>query len=358
MGMDAASDKLYYSFIGERPATGEYSAEREYRAEIAFTSLQRKEEYNNSSLDAKGRFIPENSALYMAGKSKQPLVDELFDEMFPGVYAQKYTYEAIPTFDIDNAYAFRGKGVLKNIGGMVKNVISDFGRTKARLRYWAGAADPYDTYSYIVETCKSFGLRPVFFIQMGNYNNGYDTNIWFDTPDGRSLIRFLAEHGQIGLHPSYASNFNKELLQREYATLADIVGNPITKSRQHFLMLRFPETYRNLSELGISEDYSMGWASQTGYRAGTTRPFLWYDMEHAEFSGLTVFPFPCMDGTMHEYLKMSVEESVNEAEKYVGAAKKYNGVFVPLWHNHSVNDRWEWQGRRTVFEQMMALACP
>jgi len=360
--MESIFDKLYFSFTGQQINAlnnFEPSPAQLYQAEILFTTLQRKEEYKTDFFDDKGRFMAEKSIMHLAGKSKQPMVDAFFDEIFPDAYASIYQYKCIPTFDIDNAYAFKGKGFAKNAGGMAKNIYSDPKRASARFNTWFDAkADPYDTYGYIIQICRSFGLRPLFFIQMGNYNNGFDTNINFKKSEGRKLIEFLSVHGDIGLHPSYASNFDEETLKREYDLLSEISGKPITKSRQHFLMLRFPETYRRLIDLGITEDYSMGWSSQIGFRASTSRPFLWYDLEREEFSGLTVYPFPCMDGTLHEYMNLPEEEAIDEIANLVSETRRHQGVFVPLWHNHSVNDKWEWNGWQTVFEQMLALACP
>lgn len=360
--MESTFEKLYFSFTGEfLPETyrAPDSPLRVGEAGYFFETLQRFEEYKPQHLDHFGRFPAEKSQLYLTGKHKLPVVDAFFDDLFPGRYAERFKYQCTPTFDIDNAYAFRAKGFAKNAGGMFKNMLSDRPRAGARWKTWLNAgADPYDTYAYIVECCKSFGMRPLFFIQTGNYNNGKDTNIPFGGKDGRTLLQYLSAHGDIGLHPSFASNADTDLLKREHAQLSEIIGRPVTKSRQHFLVLRFPETYRRLVELGITEDYSMGWSSQVGFRAGTARPFLWYDMERGAFADLMVYPFACMDGTLHEYLNLPPGEAVDTAAALIDEARVRNGLFTPLWHNHSVNDRWEWRGWRTVFEQMLALACP
>lgn len=359
--MEAIFEKLYFGFTGEKPVAENDFAPSEAQirmAESAFAILQRKEEYDAVRFDDKGRFPAESSALFLAGKQQTPPVDEYFDALFPGAYAKRYAYQCVPTFDIDHAYAFKGKGVVKNAGGMLKNLCADPKRARARWNVWMGGTDPYDTYGYLSDLCRSFGLRPVFFIQMGNYGNGYDVNIDFRTPGGRRLLAFLAERGDIGLHPSFASNTDDALLEREYKELCNLVGFEVRKSRQHFLKLRFPDTYRRLAALGIREDYSMGWPSQAGFRAGTTRPFLWYDWREHEFSELTVYPFAAMDGTLHEYVGLGPEEALRTVEKLIDETRRHRGVYVPLWHNHSVNDRWEWAGWRSVFEQMLALACP
>jgi hypothetical protein len=348
---------LYYSFMGKAPSREVHSPDG--RAAQMFDTLQRAEEYYTAVLDDNGRFPAEASARHKSGLTDLPEVDVFFDSLFPGAYAKEYAYSCVPTFDIDNAFAFKAKGVWKNGGGMLKNILTDPSRALRRLAVWMNTKpDPYDTYEYILNTCASFGLRPLFFIQMGNYANGYDTNIPFDKQAGRELIQFLSERAEIGLHPSFASNADNTLLRKEYELLSELVGKPVTRSRQHYLKLRFPDTYRNLIALGITEDYSMGWASQTGFRAGTCRPFLWFDKEKKEFTKLKIFPFACMDGTLHEYLHLSPREAVDKASDLIEKTRRHQGVFTPLWHNHSVNNLWEWKGWQPVFEQMLALARP
>jgi hypothetical protein len=351
-----AAERIFFSFFGRLPEAGDYLPSE---AEAIFAELQRAEEYNLPHQDEKGRFPAEMALRVKQGKAEEATVDNWFDEAFQGVYAAENRYACIPTFDVDHTYAFRGKGFWKNAGGLLKNGFNDRERFRSRIAFFKGQEpDPYDTFGYILQTCRSLGLKPLFFIQMGSYANGYDVNLNFKHSEGRNLIRFLAREARVGLHPSFASNQNPDLLRREYELLSDIVGEPVRASRQHFLMLRFPETYRRLEELGIREEYSMGWASQTGYRAGTCRPFLWYDLKRDAFSELTVFPFSCMDGTLHEYLKLSPEEAINKAESLIHTTRQQNGVFVPLWHNHTVNNRFEWKEWQAVFEQMLALSCP
>jgi hypothetical protein len=351
-----AAERIFYSFLGRLPQAGENMLPE---AEMVFAELQRAEEYNLPHQDEKGRFPAEMALRVKQGKAEEAPVDNWFDDAFPGVYASEYGYTCIPTFDVDHAYAFRGKGVWKNAVGLLKNGLNDPERFQSRIAFLRGKQpDPYDTYGYILQVCHSLGLKPLFFIQMGSYANGYDVNLNFRHSEGRNLIRFLAREARVGLHPSFASNQNSDLLRREYDLLSDIVGEPVRAARQHFLMLRFPDTYRRLEALGIREDYSMGWPSHTGFRAGTCRPFRWYDIRRELFSELTVFPFACMDGTLHEYLKLSPEQALNRAESLIHTTRKHQGVFVPLWHNHTVNNRFEWKEWQAVFEQMLALSCP
>src|SRR5690606_16885198 len=131
----------------------------------------------------------------------------------------------------------------------------------------------------------------------------------------------------------------------------------VTKSRQHFLKLSFPETYRNLIDLEITDDYSMGFAAESGFRAGICTPFRFYDLELETETPLIVHPFAFMDGTYIYYKKMRAEDAWNEISQYIEVYKKYGGEFTPIWHNRIFSEREpEWKGWNHVFEEMVKAA--
>ena len=99
------------------------------------------------------------------------------------------------------------------------------------------------------------------------------TNYALNTASFQKLVGHLDQRRSLGIHPSYRSHQNYDLLQAEYKRFSGLLGHETHISRQHFLLLSLPDTYRKLISLGIREDYSMGYASSVGFRAGTSRPF-------------------------------------------------------------------------------------
>src|SRR5690606_6388446 len=130
------------------------------------------------------------------------------------------------------------------------------------------------------------------------------TNLFF-----QEKIREVSKWAEIGIHPSYASNSNPEKLKIEIQRLEKISGKRIRKSRQHYIKLNFPETYQNLIANGIEEDYTMAYADETGFRAGTCTPFFWYDLSKEEKTELKIHPFCAMDVAMRNYMQLTIEES-------------------------------------------------
>jgi hypothetical protein len=105
------------------------------------------------------------------------------------------------------------------------------------------------------------------------------------------LLKKFSARCEVGIHSSYASNGNIEKVREEISRLEKITGKKIVRNRQHFLRLRFPATYRTILACGIEEDYTLGYSSLAGFRAGIASPFLFYDLEKEEATQLRVFPF-------------------------------------------------------------------
>jgi len=109
-----------------------------------------------------------------------------------------------------------------------------------------------------------------------------------------------------------------------------------------------------LLKLGISEDYTMGFASLAGFRAGTCTPFFFFDLSRNRRTKLLIQPFQVMDVTLKNYLQMEPEEAGQLIEELMMEVKKVGGTFISLWHNESLKDSGQWLGWRKIFEQILA----
>ncbi len=128
------------------------------------------------------------------------------------------------------------------------------------------------------------------------------------------------------------------------------------KSRQHFLKLRFPDTYRNLIAAGITDDYTMGYADETGFRAGICSPYKWYDLEKEVMTNLTIHPFAVMDGTLNSYLKLTPAQALEKVKSLAQEVKNVNGELITIWHNETLSDWKDWKGWKDFYEQVIRIA--
>lgn len=330
----------------------------------AFYLVSRYEEYLPFIADDKGRF-PEKSGIgFREGFYEIPVVNhyaiflkELLERQRPHLFFKTSSYQFQLTYDIDFAFDYRGKGILRNTGGYIKSLMRfDWKEMKSRTKVLLGNdPDPYDTYDYQFSLHERFNLKPIYFFLLGDYSK-LDKNISWRNTDLNSLLRKIAEKYEVGIHASFASNDHHEVLKREMERLSKITGKKIIRNRQHFLKLSFPATYQNLLGNGITEDYTMGFASLAGFRAGIASSFYWYDLSKEVITSLRLFPFAVMDASLYYYLKLPAGEALQKSKDIIDQTKKVNGTFQFLAHNDLIAERGAWKNWREKFEALIAYA--
>lgn len=328
-----------------------------------FYILTRYEEYLIEKRDLHERFIASESLQFKYNWLEQCICDRWCEDLISFMekeYQKAIPYNEIPlkfvpTFDIDNVRAYQWKEGLRSWVGYIKdrwkkNDISIQTRNEV---IQGKLKDPYDTFDEIL-ALKNDKIEPIVFWLIGDFAK-YDRNVSSLDLRHISLIQDIASNIQVGLHPSYKSNFSTFYLEKEVVRIQEILEQKITISRQHYLKLNLPFTYRNLQQFTISEDYSMGYASHVGFRAGTARPFLFFDLPKNSISTIRVHSFCYMDATFLDYLKFSLTESKLKVEELYQEVLTYGGEFIPLWHNESISDFGRWEGWKELYEYTIDL---
>lgn len=328
----------------------------------SFYLVTRYEEYLETPRDHFKRFQTTESILEKYDLLKKPVVNiwagmlaEKLKARFPELEIPEPKFNFLSTIDIDNAWAYSNKGFWRSLGACVKQMMKgNFSGARKRISVWQGKAkDPYDTYDLLDKTFKKNKDNALFFFLLGDYGT-YDKNIPWKNKHLRQLIRRVASTYQVGIHPSFASakKKGKKKLGKEIKRMEEIIGGKITKSRQHFIRLQFPRTYRRLIKRGIAEDYTMGYPSHAGFRAGICTPYHFYDVKKEAPTSLKIIPFQVMDVTLRHYMGLNPEEAMREIESLMLEVRNTGGTFSAIWHNETLTDQGEWKGYREVFEKM------
>lgn len=180
----------------------------------------------------------------------------------------------------------------------------------------------------------------------------FDKNPRREASPFKALLQKVSTYADVGLHPSYESTLNTSLLEEEMQFLTEALGRKTIKSRQHYLRLNLPKSYRALEASGIRHDYTMGYAEQTGFRTGTSMAYPFYDLELEQEMTLMVHPFCIMDGTLRDYQKLDSSASEIIIEKYISATKAMGGHFCILLHNETLSGIKRWAGWREMILRM------
>lgn len=330
----------------------------------SFYLVSRYEEYLPHKKDHHKRFLASESLAHQNGFLQKPMIniwskwfEEKIRDIYPDLPKSNRKFQFIPTYDIDIAWSYKNKGFTRNAGGFLRDLIKlNFKDVKNRYLVLNNKKnDPFDTYDLQRKYAQKYQLHPIYFFLFGKLGP-FDKNISNINNNFRILIKELKDYYDIGIHPSYQSNDHSEILKSEIRSLQTTVHSEIVKSRQHFLKLNLPDTYRNLLNQGILHDYTMGYAEQPGFRASICTPFQFYDLDLEVETKLLVHPFAIMDGTLRDYLKTDKTTAKEIISNLIEEVKKVNGNFISLWHNETLSNTGKWSGWNEVYEHLLKQA--
>lgn len=327
-----------------------------------FYLITRYEEYLPHEKDSYGRYAHTNSLAYQHQFLHLPLVNIWLNDFVKRLWTvdrpQSTVFTFTPTYDIDIAYAHQYQSIVKNIGGFFKDLMrGDFEKVIERTTVYSGTAkDPFDTYDWLDSLHQKHHLQPSYFFLLAAKRGIYDKNV---PPTAKGMQHLIKQHHSkytVGIHPSWQSGDSDALLQQEKQTLEHITQANCTKSRQHYIRLSLPETYRKLINIGITDDYSMGYGSINGFRASAASLFYWFDLEQNEATNLLVHPFCWMDANSYFEQQLSADEALVELQDYYNVVKQAGGNCSIILHNSFLTEQPQWLPWRKMYEVFLETA--
>lgn len=325
----------------------------------SFYLLSRYEEYLPYPPDEYGRFPHTESIACKNGFLQAPLINywladfqQALQSRFASLVFAVKKFRFIPTYDIDIAFSYLHKGKKRNIGGLMRSLLrGELADIKERIAVLTGKKnDPFDVYEWLYALHLKYNLRPYYFFLAAASPGEFDKNIPPHQPEMRELIRYHAAGYHTGIHPSWQSGDNRALLQQEIQTLEEITGNKVVHSRQHYIRFTLPDTYRQLTEHGILNDFSMGYGTTNGFRASIASPFYWYDLPREEKTTLLVYPFCFMDANAYYEQQLTPSQAYSEIHYYHDIIKKVKGTMISIWHNNFLGTDKKFEGWKEVYE--------
>lgn len=327
-----------------------------------FYLISRYEEYLPHQKDKFGLFDHRESLAYKASFLQKPLVNIWLDQLksnlqqnFPEIIFKRKAFNCQITYDIDMAYSYHHKGWMRNTGAALRNIWKrNWKELVLQVNVLRGKIkDPFDCFEALDALHLYCRIKPVYFFLVAKNRSVYDKNINPASRDFQHLIEYYAGKYDIGLHPSWKSFEDAALLKEEAEWLEVIAEKTIRKSRQHYLRFSLPDTFRQLIQIGIEKEYSMGYGDTNGFRASVASPFQWFDLQKNESTSLKIFPFCFMEATNFFETKTTPENAYRELLEYYNIVKKYHGTFITVWHNHLLGFHPETEGWRKMFELFM-----
>jgi hypothetical protein len=348
-----------FDFVG-RPAF--FKTEGDFPIDIfaaAFFLVSRYEEYLLFQPDKYGRFPHQASLAFRENFLDFPIINYWLDDFkkalnqkFPELIFRMKDFKFIPSYDIDMAYSYKLKGLKRNLGGFYRSLLK--GQWAYLLDRWDvlfnKKKDPFDSYEWLDSLHLYCRTRAYYFFLMSKKQKGVDKNISPDKPEMRSLIAYHAAGYTVGIHPSWQSGDDDAIFMEEVDILTKIAGSPVKYSRQHYIRMTLPQTYRGLIKAGIDKDFSMGYGAINGFRASIASSFYWYDLPAEKKTDLMLFPFCFMDATSFYENRLSPGSAFSELMGYYRKIKQVNGLMVTIWHNQFFGNDPMFAGWKEVYE--------
>lgn len=326
-----------------------------------FYLLTRYEEYLPHVKDRYERYDYQQSIAAANGFLKIPLINvwlQLFADYikskFPGFSIKQNDFHFYPTYDVDVAYDWVGKGFIRNTGKFFSLLSrQEYDKISKGFKVLSKKEkDPFDHFKQLDQLHEHYNLKPLYFFLVAKKLTKHDRNIDPMNDEIQTLVRRYAKKNEAAIHPSFYTFQNETALKEEKFLLEEIAGETIYKSRQHYLRFSLPETYRHLIAAGIKDEYSMGYGSVNGFRASYANSFFWYDVEREEKTNLKIHPFCYMDSNAIFHEKLTPEQALEELKYFYETCKNVNGTFISVMHNHLMGtDNPEW---KDVYEKFLA----
>jgi hypothetical protein len=321
----------------------------------SFFMLSRMEEAIKFDRDAHRRFPYTASLAYQERFLDRPIVNEYLEllwsatkSLWPNLERRKRSFTLGLSHDLDKPFSYEPF----QPGGWLRPVAGDLLKRHNPARALSGLIngglavaglpheDPLDTFDWLMEKSEAAGTASTFYFMAGG-DTEYDTGYSLKGKRIRRLAREIADRGhEIGLHPSYSTQADGAMLEREASALEwlldmESIAQPRFGGRQHFLRWEAPLTWQLYEDLGLTHDSSAGYAGHAGFRCGVCYDYPVFNILTRQQLKLVERPLLIMEATLfrEEYMNLDHEAATDVVSRIKLNVERYRGVFRVLWHN-------------------------
>ena len=305
----------------------------------SFYLLSRYEEYLPHVKDMHGRFSPKDSLAFQNDFLRLPVVDiwanKLLDrllERFPDLEIKRKPYMYTSIIDVSSSHCYAHRGFTRSLAGFLLD-LGNFRlkRLFKRIAVWFNPNnDPYNNFAFLIDIKKKYNLNCIFFFQFASYST-YDKNVSPNNNNFRFLIKSIADYCKVSLATSYNSFNDVELLKNEKKNLEGVINRQVEYSRIKYNRVDVPQKYRDLVDAGFTDDFTMGYTHEIGFRAGTSFPFYLYDINMEVQQPIRVHSFAFHDYALHE--DTSMHDILEKVKSLYQEVKKVNGELISVFSN-------------------------
>lgn len=172
----------------------------------------------------------------------------------------------------------------------------------------------------------------------------FDPSYDISTKEIKSLLaKILSAGHEIGLHPSFDSWFDSDLIANQRNTLEKYSGVTISYCRQHWLRFSWENTWAAQSEAGIQFDSTLMFNDRPGFRNSACLSWHPWDQKKSKAHSLASISSVLMDSHLYDYKYFTEAERKAEIIRWTKECKTVLGQCCLLWHPHTLNEEYGWK---------------
>lgn len=328
---------------------------------LTYWMLNRIEEIGRTDLDNHGRFPATASHAYKHGYLERPIVDEwlhilgqVIQRTWPTLELKQHYFTMKVSHDVDapSRYGFgSAKSIVRSMAGDIlkrQDFKSALAAPLIRLNSSKRLhpADLFNTFDWIMQQSEKHNLVSAFYFICGRTDTSKDADYEPEHPAIRDLMNRIHMRGhEIGLHPSYNSFQNPEVIQNEADRLRNIMQEEgiiqnVLGGRMHYLRWEHPHTLQAWNNAGMSYDTTLSYADLPGFRCGTCFEYPAFNPATQQLLQIRIRPLIAMECTViaKRYMGLGYTDvAVAQFEQLKDTCRKVGGCFTLLWHNSHFN---------------------
>lgn len=311
----------------------------------SFYLMTRYEEYHPFTADRLGRYMADQSLAVRHNFLDQPLIDLWYDRFVNIWHA---FFEITPPqskpvglsliVDVPQLYSYKYKTVFRSLIEGVHDLFNlKINMFFDRIIVLLGLReDPFEEQFQWVMRLQEDEIPLHFFVLYASLGV-HDKSLSVFNKMHQQGIKSISDYVPTAPLASYESSKRPASLYADMERFSSLIHRPIKTIRQHELILRFPQTYRTFSKLGIKSDYSMQYPELPGFRASTAFPFSFYDLGDEQQTPLIIHSI-CLseDHIKNQRFSRKMRQLFLEYEQRLA---KLNAPFNVALTNESFNSR-------------------
>lgn len=159
----------------------------------------------------------------------------------------------------------------------------------------------------------------------------------------KSALRQLHADGwTIGVHLSYNSWNDADLMRQERMRVERALGAPVSACRQHWLRFGWAHTWAAHQQAGFAQDATLGFNDRSGFRNGAALGFRPWDPSTGRLMDITVLPMVLMDSHYYDYAEFTPAGREAAIQAWLDEVRAVRGTATVLWHQRVLSDDYGW----------------